>query len=97
MAENEHFYAAIMAGGGGTRLWPLSRHTRPKQLLELIDEGSTLYRMAVDRLEPMVEPDHIIVLTIQELVPGLKIESPEIPVENYFLEPQLRPEYKNKI
>jgi mannose-1-phosphate guanylyltransferase len=89
MAENEHFYAAIMAGGGGTRLWPLSRHTRPKQLLELI-EGSTLYRMAVDRLEPMVEPDHIIVLTIQELVPGLKIESPEIPVENYFLEPSPR-------
>ena len=34
----EHYYAVIMAGGGGTRLWPLSRQARPKQMLALFDE-----------------------------------------------------------
>lgn len=89
MAKQDHFYAAIMAGGGGTRLWPLSRHSRPKQLLELI-EHQTLYRMAVDRLSPIMGLDSIIVLTIAELVPGLQRETPDIPVENYFIEPSPR-------
>jgi mannose-1-phosphate guanylyltransferase len=89
MAEIDHLYAAIMAGGGGTRLWPLSRHSQPKQLLELFDEHS-LYRMAVDRLQPIMTVDSIIVLTIPELVPDLRRETPELPSENYFIEPSPR-------
>jgi len=89
MADNEHYYAAIMAGGGGTRLWPLSRHDRPKQLLELLDKR-TLYRMAVDRLLPLMQAESIVVLTIRDLVPGLQEETPEIPVKNFLLEPSPR-------
>ncbi|MCK4901309.1 MAG: hypothetical protein KAS38_21170, partial [Anaerolineales bacterium] len=43
----DHYYAVIMAGGGGTRLWPLSRKARPKQMLRLLDERS-LFQTAVD-------------------------------------------------
>lgn len=51
----DHYYAVIMAGGGGTRLWPLSRQDRPKQMLSLISERS-LFQMAVDRLEGTFPP-----------------------------------------
>jgi len=89
MAQIEHFYAAIMAGGGGTRLWPMSRAQRPKQLLRLIGDRS-LYRLAVDRLEPLMPADAITVLTIPELVPALRSETPELPEQNYFIEPAPR-------
>ncbi|NQS91922.1 MAG: mannose-1-phosphate guanylyltransferase/mannose-6-phosphate isomerase, partial [Chloroflexi bacterium] len=46
----ENYYAVIMAGGGGTRLWPLSRKNRPKQMLKLGQERS-LFQVAVDRLQ----------------------------------------------
>ena len=45
-----NYYAVIMAGGGGTRMWPLSRSSCPKQMLDLIDER-TLFQNAVDRIE----------------------------------------------
>ena len=51
-------YAVIMAGGAGTRLWPLGRRGRPKQFLPLVDERSLL-RASGERLEGLVEPDHI--------------------------------------
>ena len=52
----DHYYAIIMAGGGGTRLWPLSRRARPKQLLRLTDEGS-LFQIAVNRLNGIFPPE----------------------------------------
>ena len=53
---NKHYYAVIMAGGGGTRLWPLSRRNSPKQLLNLIGEKS-LFRIAIDRLDGVFPPE----------------------------------------
>ena len=61
----DNFYAVIMAGGGGTRLWPLSRTSRPKQMLDLVDERS-LFQNAVDRLEGIFSPEHIYVVTVEE-------------------------------
>ena len=46
---DEHSYAVIMAGGGGTRLWPVSRKNQPKQLLPLLGE-ETLFQSTVSRL-----------------------------------------------
>ena len=46
------FYALIMAGGVGTRLWPLSRHDRPKQALRLVEER-TMFEQAVDRIKKL--------------------------------------------
>lgn len=84
-----NYYAVIMAGGGGTRLWPLSRKTQPKQMLNLVDERS-LFQNAVDRLNGLFAPDHIFVVTVEEQAKGLQAQAPEIPIENYLLEPMPR-------
>lgn len=84
-----HYYAVIMAGGGGTRLWPLSRANRPKQMLRLNGEES-LFQMAVNRLMGLFDPDHIYVVTVAEQAALLQQQSPEIPTENYLLEPMPR-------
>ena len=81
----EHYYAVIMAGGGGTRLWPLSRKNRPKQMLALGTERS-LFQIAVDRLEGIFSPDRIFVVTVGEQAKVLQEQRPEIPVENFLLE-----------
>lgn len=82
----DNYYAVIMAGGGGTRLWPLSRKDQPKQMLRLFDERS-LFQVAVDRLEGVFTPERIIVVTIREQVEMLSAECPQIPEQNYIIEP----------
>ena len=81
----ENYYAVIMAGGGGTRLWPLSRKSRPKQMLSLGQER-TLFQIAVDRLQGVFPPERIYIVTVEEQAPGLMEQCPEIPRENYLLE-----------
>lgn len=83
---SEHYYAVIMAGGGGTRLWPLSRNSRPKQMLKL--EGDrTLFQVAVDRLVGLFPLERIYVVTSQDQAAVFQQHSPEIPPENYIIEP----------
>lgn len=86
---SEHYYAVIMAGGGGTRLWPLSRRSRPKQMLRLIDERS-LFQVAVDRLEGLFKPEHILVVTSVEQARVFQADCPQIPAENFIVEPNGR-------
>ena len=52
----EHYYAMIMAGGGGTRLWPMSRQDTPKQLLPLVEDTS-MFKTSVTRLSPLFTPE----------------------------------------
>jgi mannose-1-phosphate guanylyltransferase len=85
----ENYYAVIMAGGGGTRLWPLSRARRPKQMLPLIGENS-LFQIAVSRLSGIFPPQRIYVVTVKEQAEILHGQSPEIPMENFILEPMPR-------
>ncbi|MBN1202692.1 MAG: mannose-1-phosphate guanylyltransferase [Anaerolineae bacterium] len=82
-----NFYALIMAGGGGTRLWPLSRKTRPKQMLSLVEEQRTMFQVSVERLSPLMEPDYIFVVTGREHVERLSQSVPQVPVENFIVEP----------
>lgn len=82
----EHFYAVIMAGGGGTRLWPLSRKARPKQMLSLLEERS-LFQTSVERLKGLFPPERILVVTVAEQAAILREQSPSIPAENFLLEP----------
>jgi len=86
---HEHYYAVIMAGGGGTRLWPLSRKKRPKQMLKLVDDR-TLFQSAVQRLDGIFAPERIFVVTVSEQAKDLQSQCPEIPSENYLLEPMPR-------
>lgn len=85
----ENFYALIMAGGGGTRLWPLSRQGRPKQMLQLIGER-TLFQIAVHRLNQLFPPVRIFVVTNHAHSAELRKQCPEIHEDNYLLEPEPR-------
>jgi mannose-1-phosphate guanylyltransferase len=85
----EHYFAVIMAGGGGTRLWPLSRQSRPKQMLRLFGDD-TLFQTAVKRLEGLFSPDHVLVVTVAEQAQELRRQCPQIPEENFLIEPMPR-------
>lgn len=86
---NEHYYAVIMAGGGGTRLWPLSRQAHPKQMVRLGGER-TLFQLAVDRLDGLFSPDNVFVVTVADQVAQLSQQCPEIPLDHYLVEPMPR-------
>jgi mannose-1-phosphate guanylyltransferase len=79
-------YAVIMAGGKGTRLWPLSRQGRPKQLLQLF-EGKSLLRHAFERLRTLFAPEQICIVTLQEHLVAVAQDLPELPAANLLGEP----------
>ena len=82
-------YAVIMAGGSGTRLWPLSRKEHPKQALKLIG-NRTMLQHAVDRLAPLFPPERIFVVTNAAMAEILRPQTPQLPAENFILEPGAR-------
>lgn len=85
----EHYYAVIMAGGAGSRLWPLSRQSRPKQMVR-IGSDRTLFQQAVDRLKSVIPHERIFVVTVADQAVLLQEQCQEIPAENYLLEPMPR-------
>jgi mannose-1-phosphate guanylyltransferase/mannose-6-phosphate isomerase len=78
--------ALILAGGSGTRFWPLSRKSRPKQLLALEGER-TLLRDTVERLQPLVPPEAVWICTTRALADAVRRELPEVPAGQILLEP----------
>src|SRR5512138_2517534 len=87
--DMEHTYAVIMAGGGGTRLWPVSRKDSPKQLLPLLGQD-TLFQTTIRRLEKLFPFERILVVTVAEQAEKMQAQVPQIPVENYLIEPEPR-------
>jgi mannose-1-phosphate guanylyltransferase len=85
----ENLYALIMAGGGGTRLWPLSRKNRPKQMLPLV-EDRTMFQVSVERLSPLLPPERIFIVTGRDHVDELRRSAPQVPAENFIVEPFMR-------
>ncbi|MGB9911185.1 MAG: mannose-1-phosphate guanylyltransferase [Microgenomates group bacterium] len=84
---NQHLYALVICGGGGTRLWPRSREKTPKQFSRLFGK-ETLYQKTIRRLKGLVKPEKIfIVTTSKEYAKEIKRETPQIPQENIFWEP----------
>lgn len=83
------YYAVIMAGGTGTRLWPLSRQDRPKQALTLVGD-QTMFQLAVERIRPVFPAGRILVITRREHASILMTQVPELPPENFILEPEGR-------
>ncbi len=84
--EHEMYYAVIIAGGSGTRLWPLSRRSRSKQSLKLVGDRS-MFQHAVDRLAPLFQPDQIFVVTREDQSALLSSQVPELPLSNFINEP----------
>ena len=81
--------ALILAGGSGTRFWPLSRQLRPKQLLALDGERSLL-QATVDRLAPLVPPASVWIVTTRALAAAVREQLPEVPPEQVLEEPMGR-------
>jgi len=78
--------AVIMAGGSGTRFWPLSRESRPKQYLQLFSE-KTMLQKTVERLYPIIGPERIYIVSTQRQKDQIKENIPEIPDQNLIVEP----------
>ncbi|HVP12379.1 MAG TPA: mannose-1-phosphate guanylyltransferase, partial [Phycisphaerae bacterium] len=78
--------AVIMAGGSGTRLWPLSRRNRPKQLLRIVQGRSLIYK-AMERLQLVFPPSDIYVIALAQHLPAMTGELPTLPPENFIGEP----------
>ncbi|SQC08303.1 mannose-1-phosphate guanylyltransferase [Clostridium perfringens] len=81
--------ALIMAGGKGTRFWPLSTEKKPKQFLNLIGD-KTMIQMTVDRIRPIIPIERIFVCTGDSYVDLVKSQLPDIPEKNIIVEPEGR-------
>jgi mannose-1-phosphate guanylyltransferase len=83
--SGEAFHAIVPAGGAGTRLWPLSRASRPKFLLPLTGRGRSLLQTTVDRLRPIT--DGISVVTGTAHAAAVARQLPDLPESDLFIEP----------
>jgi mannose-1-phosphate guanylyltransferase len=83
---NPHFYPIILAGGRGTRFWPLSRKRRAKQLLAL-DGKQTMIQQTVARLAPMAAPSRFWIITNDDLRPAILRQLPKLHAKQIIAEP----------
>jgi mannose-1-phosphate guanylyltransferase len=86
---NPNYYAVILAGGGGTRLWPKSRKKTPKHLLKLFGDKSLL-RLTYDRVEPIIPKENIFVITSKHHETEVREDLPAVPPENIIAEPEAK-------
>lgn len=86
MERKSNRYIVILAGGGGTRLWPRSRKQTPKQFLKLVNDLSMLQETA-KRVESMITYDQLYVVVAGDYAKRVKEQLPEIPAENILVEP----------
>src|SRR3982750_3320591 len=84
-AMSNSLYVLILAGGSGERFWPLSRKSRPKQLLALFGE-QTLLEQTLRRLDGLVPPQNILILTNAEQEAGVRAVAKTLPAENIVAE-----------
>jgi mannose-1-phosphate guanylyltransferase len=86
LAKNSNFYPVILAGGRGTRFWPLSRKKRAKQLLAL-DGKQTMIQQTVMRLLPLASPKQFWIITNDDLRPAILKQLPKLPKAQVLAEP----------
>lgn len=84
---HEKPYIVIMAGGIGSRFWPYSRHTKPKQFLDILGTGRTLLQMTYDRFRELAEPEQFLVVTHQSYRELVKEQLPDLSGDQILTEP----------
>ena len=87
MSYIDHTFAVVLAGGGGTRLWPKSRKKTPKQFLKLTS-NETMMQIAVSRISDMVPWERIIVVTNELYKDEVHAQLPLVPLHNIIAEPE---------
>lgn len=87
---NQNNYCIIMAGGIGSRFWPLSKTARPKQFLDILGTGRTLLQQTYDRFRKIMNPENILVVTNSIYEDLVAEQLPELPVSNILGEPYRR-------
>ncbi len=85
--QNKNHYVAIMAGGIGSRFWPMSRTAYPKQFLDVLNTGKTLVQWTYERYAKFIPAENIYIVTSEEYVEIVKEQLPILPVENILAEP----------
>jgi mannose-1-phosphate guanylyltransferase len=85
--QNKHHYVAIMAGGIGSRFWPMSRTAYPKQFLDVLNTGKTLIQWTYERYTQFIPSENIFIVTSEEYVDIVKTQLPLLPVQNILAEP----------
>ncbi|MGA2414253.1 MAG: mannose-1-phosphate guanylyltransferase [Candidatus Sulfotelmatobacter sp.] len=90
MAKNPNFYPVILAGGRGTRFWPLSRKKHAKQLLALDGGKETMIQQTVKRLLPLASPKNIWIISNADLRPAILKQLPKLPKAQILAEPMGR-------
>ena len=85
--QNKNHYVAIMAGGIGSRFWPMSRTALPKQFLDVLNTGKTLVQWTYERYTKFIPAENIFIVTSEEYVEIVKQQLPLLPVENILAEP----------
>lgn len=89
MSDN-HNYCVIMAGGIGSRFWPISREKKPKQFLKFSKSGKSFLRLAFERLTPLIPVENILVVSLPRYRDLVFEEIPELHENNLLLEPYNR-------
>jgi mannose-1-phosphate guanylyltransferase len=85
--KEQNIYVAIMAGGIGSRFWPLSRVNLPKQFLDILGTGKTLIQQTFERFTKLVPVENIFVITANEYLKITHKQLPQLPKENILGEP----------
>lgn len=86
MARREN-YLVIMAGGVGSRFWPMSTADKPKQFIDVLGVGRSLLQLTLDRFAGICSPDHVWVVTNKKYFDTVHEQLPEVPVGNILQEP----------
>ena len=87
---NNHYYCIIMAGGIGSRFWPISRTDQPKQFLDFSIQGRSFLRRTYDRMKVVIPEENIIVVSLECYRDQVRAHLPELPEQNLLLEPYNR-------
>ena len=84
---NNNNYVAIMAGGIGSRFWPMSRTDLPKQFLDILNTGRTLIQATFDRFSKFIPVENIFIVTADNYRPIVEKQLPHLPTQNILCEP----------
>lgn len=86
--NNNHLI--IMAGGVGSRFWPMSTPERPKQFIDVMGVGKTMIQLTVERFSGVIEPDHVWIVTSKKYKDMVMQQLPKVPEQQILMEPCMR-------